>query len=690
MNLNVVVCMALALLILLLCIAFWDHRKIRKRRHGHQNWLGKNGRDGERGRMGQQGPRGLQGLQGLEGIGTQGAQGIQSSGFQGEQGAQGLQGLNTIGTQGTEGPQGTEGVQGVQGVQGTQGNPGTEGMQGMDGIGTQGTQGIQGIESSGSQGTEGNQGAEGFQGVQGIGTQGAEGNQGVEGIGLQGPQGTQGAQGFQGAQGVVGPQSALEGPQGAQGYQGSQGLQGVVGLEGPQGYQGIVGLQSGLEGPQGTQGPSGLVGPNPFWNQPEWFVNPITGNDTNDGLTPATAVQTIMGGIVARWGTSSPILTVTVTIHLLAPETFQQEEVVLSPILTEGANFIIRGENTLVNTDTISAIVTPLDPTAGTNLTFTLTGGVGAVTPGNLVFNTTQGTYAVVDDISGLIITVTQPFDQVGLTTVSSAPALVPNPAWTAGDNLEFYDRPLLNLKVINPQGGDATAIFGESPVCWLENLYIPSLGGVGNSTLTPMPAACSFVASNCQFDVFVTLDAQYVYVVGQFQNCWLNGGSNLGTFNGTIMGGAVNTAGINYCGFFGGRADFNAILHTWTIVLSPGGYFGLVQADGLMSVQAAAVLEIFRPFVGDPILWGTASLHVTQANASVANATLGGGVLWTTCLLLADTSLFINGLNSGSPFDVGTASYLPAIPITTADLDTYTGLHNPLTGSSFSGPWLE
>ena len=77
--------------------------------------------------------------------------------------------------------------------------------------------------------------------------------------------------------------------------------------------------------------------------QPAWYVDPVAGNDAHDGTSPATAVKTIMGGIVKRWGTSSPILTVSVTVFVLQPEAPEQEEIVLSPVVTKGVNFAIVG-----------------------------------------------------------------------------------------------------------------------------------------------------------------------------------------------------------------------------------------------------------------------------------------------------------------------------------------------------------
>src|SRR5271169_2286487 len=70
---------------------------------------------------------------------------------------------------------------------------------------------------------------------------------------------------------------------------------------------------------------------NPAWLVPNWYVNWLTGNDANDGLTPATAVKTIADGIVfSKWRTNEPQLRVGITrIHVLAAEPVGAELIVL-------------------------------------------------------------------------------------------------------------------------------------------------------------------------------------------------------------------------------------------------------------------------------------------------------------------------------------------------------------------------
>jgi hypothetical protein len=97
-------------------------------------------------------------------------------------------------------------------------------------------------------------------------------------------------------------------------------------------------------GAGGGDFPSPVV-PNPSWLQANWYVNPVTGNDSASGTSPATAVKTIVGGIVARWGTTAPTLAQNTTIFLLESETIDQEYVVLEPVLVGAVSFAIIGCN---------------------------------------------------------------------------------------------------------------------------------------------------------------------------------------------------------------------------------------------------------------------------------------------------------------------------------------------------------
>ena len=69
---------------------------------------------------------------------------------------------------------------------------------------------------------------------------------------------------------------------------------GSPGVPGPQGTPGIQGIP-GIQGTPGIQGSPGSPAFDPTaLTQEVWHVNSVTGNDANDGLTAATALQTAM------------------------------------------------------------------------------------------------------------------------------------------------------------------------------------------------------------------------------------------------------------------------------------------------------------------------------------------------------------------------------------------------------------
>jgi hypothetical protein len=103
-------------------------------------------------------------------------------------------------------------------------------------------------------------------------------------LGLAGPAGAPGATGPTGPTGPAGPI-------GPPGLAGAAGLPGAPGLMGPKGDPGAVGPQ----GPAGPPGPGFSATTAPL----SLFVNVATGNDANDGLTPATPKRTIQAAVDA-------------------------------------------------------------------------------------------------------------------------------------------------------------------------------------------------------------------------------------------------------------------------------------------------------------------------------------------------------------------------------------------------------
>jgi hypothetical protein len=406
-----------------------------------------------------------------------------------------------------------------------------------------------------------------------------------------------------------------------------------------------------------------------------WYVDPVNGNDSNAGTSSSTPVQTIMGGIVPKWGTAAPVLGGTTTIELLNPQSVGQEAIVLSPIMINGSNFAIIGQPSAAGTAFSPSSVTPKSRgTPGTLLQ--LQGMPSNAAPGMLLVNTTKGSSAFVDSILSGTGVVTQPLANTGLQTVTASPNYAGDDTWSASDVYQLYSLPTLNLKVLQPQGGDSDPMRG-SPVCWLQNIYIPDVSGAaGSSTIELALGASSLVVSCCRVDPYYVSSSSGAGVAVA-ANCWLNGG---GTLRGAVMmGGAINTALANDATFEClARADGDAIVHGNCQISEANTTFGVVYIDSTLLVTHGATLLV-APGSSVCQIWGPGGVNLIGPHAGVQN---GSGGSWAKCLTVS--GLKIEGATTGSAYQAG--GWSDGITLTSANLDGYGGLQNPYTGSRYGG----
>jgi hypothetical protein len=172
------------------------------------------------------------------------------------------------------------------------------------------------------QGTNANVVFSGTEWTIGAGEAGPTGPTGPEGSnGATGPTGNMGptgADGSNGATGPTGPSNGPAGPTGATGPTGNTGNTGPTGTgaTGPTGLAGSTG-DTGTTGPTGATGPTGPGLPSPsLLLQTDWWIDPISGSDSNDGLTQPTAIQTF-AELARRWGPGVPTIPQNTTIHVL-------------------------------------------------------------------------------------------------------------------------------------------------------------------------------------------------------------------------------------------------------------------------------------------------------------------------------------------------------------------------------------
>ena len=444
------------------------------------------------------------------------------------------------------------------------------------------------------------------------------------------------------------------------------------------------------------------------WTVPNWYIDSAnssgcasnsssgtaatctggcSGSSCPSGVGPLSTVTEIT---THRWGTVSPILPQTTTLHVLSAQTIGQERIVLSPTMVANSggtpsNFVVLGTNTAVGSTFASGTVTAKSRgTPGTLLKIaTIPGGAAA---GMLVFNSTRSSWATIDSIAAGTATLTQPLSNAVLTTVTAVPNFVGSEVdtWATSDTLQLFSEPLLNLTAFFPTSGDSNSAI-TTPTAWLQNLYIPDVSGtVGGSATTIKLYGPGATLSNCRFDTFLTYDgADQPY--GAFSaNTWLNGGLDFVTAN--MVAGASNTSNTaNEFSVFENIASFDgdAILHGGVLLKGAYSTCGFAYCDSVVAAVHGGVLLLGPELVSTTTsqLWGSGSVNLEGPNSAV-QLEVGLGQSWTGSLTV--NSLSIEGIGTGSSYASGT--WTDGVSITPGNLDAHNGLQNPRTGNRYSG----
>jgi hypothetical protein len=441
-----------------------------------------------------------------------------------------------------------------------------------------------------------------------------------------------------------------------------------------------------------SSGGSGVL-PNPSWSQADWYVDWTNGQDSNPG-TQAKPVKTVMGGVVARWGTRSPTLTQSTTIHVVTPQPLNAEYIVLQPVLANGGRLDVIVTPQPVGSPFAAGTVTAKTRGAPGN-SLSVTGFTGAgVSALQLVHNTTHDSWGSIDSIADGTATMCQPFDSAGLFTVSAEPDWNEENGWAHNDELQVYAQGLLNLKVFQPFGGDSNTSF-TAGVCSVQNAYIPDVSGVaGDSAITFEPQGAGVILINCRFDPFLTLVGVGEAFLCAAVNCVANGGFALS--DAQFIGGSGNTSGNEFNETVSGinTIDGDAILHgagadTVALSVHGGGYviMGFVQfPDASTTIALAhggyALLEpgaITSP-TGCQV-WGESGMN-TEGVSHCELAPVVGQT-WTACLTLVGGQS-IEAVTTGAKYVPGAPGvFTDGIALNTTNLDTFHGLTSPLKGGA-------
>ena len=431
-----------------------------------------------------------------------------------------------------------------------------------------------------------------------------------------------------------------------------------------------------------TGGAPGTPAYNPTWYAAaNIYVDPAnsTGlaSDANAGTSAITPLLTF-GQIVQRWGSSSPQLAVSTTIHQMSSQG-AGDPVILSPIMSAGTNFALVGTTVAAGAPFSPGSVTPkVRGNPGTLLQLTAMPAGSAA--GQLVQNVTKNSYAFIDSMAAAVATMTQPLAASGLFTIDPTQVYAEDDTWAAGDTYQRLTLPTTNLKIFDVSGGDSTAGY-TAPIGWLQTVHVVDVSGVGgNSVFAPrLVDGNNMTISSCQIDPQLYFDCSDGPYSGFVAGSWVPNGSYLRAA--IMMGGAANTT-LNANGILLedlASVDGDAILHG-PVVIKGGRYciFGLAYADASIVMAHGGGVLIEPDILATGHLWGATTINLEGTNSSVIN---GSGGTWATCLTVGQLSL--EGANTGSAYSLGT--YVDGIALTSANLDSYNGLSNPITGSRFA-----
>lgn len=419
--------------------------------------------------------------------------------------------------------------------------------------------------------------------------------------------------------------------------------------------------------------------------QASWFIDPISGNDANDGMTAQSPVRSYNGGIVARWGTTSPHLSQTTTLTWLESQPDGgADPVIFNPIMSQGVGIITGALG--ASQQLASGVFTAVTPKAIAPPQLLEVAMAGPIAAGSLIANTTAGkqSFAYVHAvISPGVYAMEQPHAPVELPYDASQTPTEIN-TWAAGDTFVAYEPCHVNLVRVAP----TCAMFSSPlfPVCTqLANIVASSADGIPGDNVLDITTDVAMIF--VRHDSEVSLSGFLIDSAGAaaWIGCDLSNGlyAPLGLFY--IYGGKLADTQTNIV-LLSSQIGNDVILERTSagifLVSATGAVFiGSCYVSGTIFVQSG-------DFAGVPAtVWGPGSLdfigaarnHYSAAHTAVATFPLTGG-------------LFLNAQANANAFDPATGTWSGPIPLTAANLDQtfanagFGGLALNITGTSLSG----
>lgn len=411
---------------------------------------------------------------------------------------------------------------------------------------------------------------------------------------------------------------------------------------------------------------------NPTWLQPDWYVSWSTGNDANDGTTPATAVKTVMGGIVIPWGTSSPTLPQNTTIHMLDSQPLGAENIDLSPTMGGTFYFAIVGTLIAIGTPTVFGTGSVTSKNRSTGQALAVSGLSTSYTPGRLVKNQTHPSSAWVrKNVSGTV-TFSQPLTTVGPgDPVFTAGSEVDT--WADSDTVQLYDVPTINLTSCVILGGAVNSGLTASAL-WIQDLHVlDASGGNDTSCFAPSCDQTYTALSEVWVDPYLLLGGNPSFC--NAFNCYMNGGGEM-QLTAVVNGGVFTSNNTGFLFDLGCSLDQDVAVDGF-VEAGDRTSLGLVEisSTGEVFVAGSAYLA---PLTSSSIVWGAGALNPGNGgHLHLVSGTFAAVLLGPLVLRLDNTA------TTGTSYASGV--WTDGITLTPANLDTNAGLQNPRTGSKFA-----
>jgi hypothetical protein len=438
----------------------------------------------------------------------------------------------------------------------------------------------------------------------------------------------------------------------------------------------------------GASAATGAAAPGTPAYNPSWYgytniyLDPVSGNDSNAGNTSGAALATCAEAI-RRYGSTSPTMNYgqNITWNQLSAVPAGTDPCFFFPRLSGGGYAAYIG--TLVpfyssdgGGNYLLGTVTAASQAGGTDMT--IANMPTGTTAGMYLYDSTAGSYAYVESMSGQTGTMTQPLTAASLTTIGLPSCTLGT--MSTGDTATLYNIPSASgLKQFRATGADVSDAGSNQPsVTWIQWTQILDTSGLATpgSEFPSINDSASTIMSG-------------VYIASRLHMGSLHGRGNgndlLGSF---VVGAAIVFSGdALLCGDF---------LKSTLALAGSAGLGTFTQIGGNTTVnstsQISSNIEVNNSgahFVGN-ITTRSATLELTApawGAAGVIASGIGGGVWcngsWAANFLLTGANQ-LGTATTGSRY-VSLGVNVDSIPLTVAAFADAGSLFNPNSGVRFT-----